>query len=79
MKNEFFITFSDEYNWDFILHTCYPGDEDTIKEIVQRYCEVCRQEDLFCSPVDVMDRIVDDFDGWSWEDDYNEQIEIEWR
>lgn len=65
-------------DWDVVLYTSRPTDYDYVQEVVERYYEICLQEESPFSPVAVMDRIVDGFDGWYWEDD-DEVIEIVWR
>ena len=58
----------DGYDFLFILHTAEEKTVSDIESIVDYYTEVCDRNLEDFSPVDVMDSVVDAYDGWWWED-----------
>lgn len=71
--------FDGEPDYDILLHTTEPKSDEEILSLIDYWAEVNAHNTEFYSPVDIMDDICDNYDGWWWEDGDREDIYIkEW-
>ena len=65
-------------DWVFTLITTEPKTHDEIESLIDYWAEVNDHNTDDYSPVDIMDDIVADHDGWRWEDGDEELIITNW-
>jgi hypothetical protein len=74
------IIFADSpEDWEFFLFTDEPKSADDIESLIEYYSEVNsrNQESGGYCPVDIMDDLLADHDGWHWESDmFDDEIHI---
>lgn len=65
-------------DWVFNLVTTEPKTQDEIESLIDYWAEVnSRNVENYC-PVDIMDDIVENNDGWRWEDGDSELLITDW-
>ena len=65
-------------DWVFNLITTEPASKENIESLIDYWAEVNdRNADDYC-PVDIMDDIVSNHDGWRWEDGDDELLIVNW-
>lgn len=65
-------------DWVFNLVTPEPKTQDEIESLIDYWAEVNDRNKSDYSPVDIMDDIVADHDGWRWEDGDKELVILDW-
>lgn len=65
-------------DWVFNLVTTEPKTQDEIESLIDYWAEVNDRNADDYSPVDIMDDIVSDHDGWRWEDGDDELLIVNW-
>jgi hypothetical protein len=65
-------------DWVFNLFTTEPASKEDIESLIDYWAEVNDRNADDYSPVDIMDDIVADHDGWRWEDGDDELIITNW-
>lgn len=65
-------------DWVFNLFTTEPMPQDEIESLIDLWEEVNSANKGDYSPVDIMDDIVADRQGWRWEDGETELIIVNW-
>lgn len=65
-------------DWTFNLFTTEPKTQDELESLIDYWGEVNDRNKGDYSPVDIMDDIVADHDGWRWEDGDEELLILNW-
>lgn len=82
-RTEFRIKMKGKYvgegDYDILLHTTEPMSFEEIESGILYWAEINSHNKEDYSPVDIMDDLCDNHDGWWWEDGDREDIYIaEW-
>jgi hypothetical protein len=65
-------------DWTFTLFTTEPKTQDEIESLIDYWAEVNGRNKEEYTPVDIMDDIVADHDGWRWGDGDEELLIVNW-